>query len=424
MKRLSIKYSLSLLFLSLGVVLLVLFAWLFQQEDKLWEDRSQLFLGIGILLVLFNTALVFIFSRRFENQLKEQNRQNRQLFEENPNPMWVFDKETLKFLAVNEAAIDQYGYSREEFLKMSILDIRPAEDTDKVKANVSSAPSGFYSTGVWRHIRKDGKQIQVKVSSHSISFKGHASEIILVNDVSKQVQYEEEREALLNSLLHQNHKLEEFAYIVSHQLRAPVANLLGLSQLFKMVGAGEVAEVIQKMNTSALRLDRAIKDVALLIEKRKDLSAPKEEVELEEILRQATAFMEHQIERSGASITYDFSSLPKFSSVRTYVQDIFNNLLTNAIKYRDPEKKVNIRLHSYKKDKRAIVCIEDNGLGLDLEKYGHTLGKPFTRFHFHVPGSGIGLSLVKTQLELLKGDIHFKSQEGQGMKVELSFPLQ
>ena len=408
----------------MGVVLLLLFAWLFQQEEGLWTERSQSVLGIGLLLVLFKTALVFLFSRKFEKELRAQNLQNEQLFEENPNPMWVFDKESLKFLAVNEAAISQYGYSREEFLNMTILDIRPAEDAGKVKANVNTAQSGFYSTGVWRHIRKDGKLIQVNVSSHSMTFNGRASEIILVNDVSKQVQYEEEREALLNSLLHQNHKLEEFAYIVSHQLRAPVANLLGLSQLFKMASPAEVGEVIQKMNSSALRLDRAIKDVALLIEKRKDLSAPKEEVELEEILRQATAFLEHQIERSGASITHDFSALPKFSSVRTYVQDIFNNLLTNAIKYRNPERQVNVRLYSYKKEKKAFVCIEDNGLGLDLAQYGQNLGKPFTRFHFHVPGSGIGLSLVKTQLELLEGDIHFKSQAGRGMKVELSFPLQ
>lgn len=407
----------------MGFALLVVFAWLLVEENGFLSDRNWWLLSAGLLLVFLKTFIVYTLSGRYEDQLREQNKQNRQLFEENPNPMWVFDKESLRFLAVNEAAIDQYGYSKEEFLEMTILDIRPSEDAEKVRTNVSTAPVGFYSSGIWRHIRKDGKLIQVKVSSHNISFNGRTCEIILVNDVSKQVQYEQEREALLNNLLHQNHKLEEFAYIVSHQFRAPVANLLGLSQLFKMAGPEEVEEVVQKMNTSALRLDRAIKDVALLIEKRKDLSAPKEEVELEGILQQATAFLEHQIERSGASVAYDFSSLPKINSVRTYVQDIFNNLLTNAIKYRNPEHKVAVRLHSYKKNKRAVICIEDNGLGLDLDKYGASIGKPFTRFHFHVPGSGIGLSLVKTQLELLEADIHFASKPGEGMKIKLSFPL-
>lgn len=423
MKKLSLKYRLSILFLLFGIGIVVLYTYLNWKAPLFWSENLLLFGGLGLLLVLIKAGILYSYSKKYEDSLEKQSKQNFQLFEENPTPMWVYDKKTFAFLAVNQAAIAQYGYSREEFLQMSILDIRPPEDREKVIENLTAAQEKFYSSGLWRHFRKDGSQLHVKISSHDMMFNNRPAEIILVSDVTEQVRFEKEREQLLNNLLQQNHQLEEFAYIASHQLRAPVANILGLTNILDMVKEEEVPHIVQRIKESATRLDDTIKKVAFLVEQRKDVNVILEEVDLEVVVQQAMETLSPQIQATNASITYDFQVLPHFFSIRNYIQDIMNNLLSNALKYRKPDQASKICIRSYKKDSVAFISIIDNGLGLDLNKHAVNLGKPFTRFHFHVPGSGIGLSLVKTQLDILNGNIRFHSQPEGGMQVEISLPL-
>lgn len=94
------------------------------------------------------------------------------LFQSNPHPMWVFDLETLAFLDVNDAAVEGYGYSREEFLAMTIADIRPSEDLSRLSDNLSRVTEGLDRAGIWRHCRKDGTLIYVEITSHTITFNG------------------------------------------------------------------------------------------------------------------------------------------------------------------------------------------------------------------------------------------------------------
>jgi diguanylate cyclase (GGDEF)-like protein/PAS domain S-box-containing protein len=120
-----------------------------------------------------------------EASLLESESRHRSMFENNPQPMWVFDTETLAFLSVNEAAVNRYGYSREEFSRMTIRDIRPAEEIarfDTYFTNYISRPSSYDE--VWTHLRKDGSKRQVEINSHAIDFQGRPAELILVNDVT------------------------------------------------------------------------------------------------------------------------------------------------------------------------------------------------------------------------------------------------
>ncbi len=107
------------------------------------------------------------------------------LFQANPLPMWVYDVQTLSFLAVNDAAIEHYGYSREEFLGMTILDIRPAEDVPRLKHRLPDSSPGLHHAGVWRHRRKNGTLIEVEISSQSLTFEGRAARLVLARDVTE-----------------------------------------------------------------------------------------------------------------------------------------------------------------------------------------------------------------------------------------------
>jgi PAS domain S-box-containing protein len=120
----------------------------------------------------------------------------RVLFETNPQPMWIYDLGTLDFLAVNNAAIERYGYTRDEFLAMTIKDIRPPEDVDRLKKDVASPRPDFqYSTG-WRHRLKDGQVIDVEITSHTLTFAGRTAALVMAQDVTDVVQMVERLQRL------------------------------------------------------------------------------------------------------------------------------------------------------------------------------------------------------------------------------------
>ena len=132
--------------------------------------------------------------RRAEENAVASERNYRLLFESNPNAMWVFDSETLRFLAVNEAAVRTYGYSREEFLAMTIEDIRPPEDVPQLHAIVRGdeldEERGLSTAGIWRHLRKDGTVFEADITSHDHVFEGRPARVVQAIDVTARVEAE------------------------------------------------------------------------------------------------------------------------------------------------------------------------------------------------------------------------------------------
>ncbi|NKE73787.1 PAS domain S-box protein [Candidatus Manganitrophus noduliformans] len=122
---------------------------------------------------------------RTKEALDTPEAQYRSLFKHNPQPMWIYDIETLSFLAVNEAAIQHYGYSREEFLSMTIKEISPPEEIPSLLENIAKAPEGLDRAGLWRHRKKDGTIIDVGITSHTLRFSGRRAKLVLANDVTE-----------------------------------------------------------------------------------------------------------------------------------------------------------------------------------------------------------------------------------------------
>jgi two-component system, cell cycle sensor histidine kinase and response regulator CckA len=123
---------------------------------------------------------------RAENEVRETAEQYRLLFQANPLPLWVFDHETLCFLAVNESAVRHYGYSREEFLNMTIRDIRPPEDIPALLRSVAHQVEGLSQIETWKHIKKDGTLIDVEITTHELRFRGKSAVLTLVHDITEQ----------------------------------------------------------------------------------------------------------------------------------------------------------------------------------------------------------------------------------------------
>ena len=130
--------------------------------------------------------------QRAQQALRESEERHRLLFERNPLPAWVFDVETLKFLAVNEAAVSSYGYSREEFLAITIDDIRPPEDVAALRAAVArTVAGGGAAGGTWRHRKKDGTVIEVEITAHPLMYGGRRAELVLAQDITERQRAEQ-----------------------------------------------------------------------------------------------------------------------------------------------------------------------------------------------------------------------------------------
>jgi PAS domain S-box-containing protein len=186
------------------------------------------------------------------------------LFHLSPIPMWVFDPDTLLFLNVNASAIQHYGYTQQEFLTMSLKDIRPATENAKLEAAVglSRSKTNGSHPGIFKHRKKNGDEILVDIRSNVINFNGRSALLVLANDVTERLNY-------TAAIEKQNKNLQDIAWIQSHVVRAPLARIMGLVELFKHYKSTDMdkRQLLDHILTSAIELDGLVKEISSKTEK-------------------------------------------------------------------------------------------------------------------------------------------------------------
>ncbi|MDI9882400.1 PAS domain S-box protein [Flectobacillus longus] len=205
-------------------------------------------------------GIVYCLERRKKKQeLKDSEERYNQLFDLSPQPMWVYDLDTLEFININMAAVSHYGYSRSEFLSMKITDIRPSEEVSVLLDDINNVRQNhpYFISGIFKHLKKNGELIMVEIRANSISYKGRNARIILVNDITEELKY-------IESIEIQNKKLSEIAWIQSHLVRAPLARIMGLIQMLELdpdMGLEERSMFFEHLITSAHELDKLIIEI-------------------------------------------------------------------------------------------------------------------------------------------------------------------
>jgi PAS domain S-box-containing protein len=249
--------------------------------------------------------------------------------------------------------------------------------------------------------------------------------ILTIKDITEAKTAALEREMIVSDLVQHNNDLEQFTYIVSHNLRAPVANVIALSDMLKENDLDQVTrrEVIDRIDTSVKNLDMVIKDLNHILEMRGMSYGKREVVNLQELIETIIANTCNSQISENMQITCHFEEVGSISTVKSYLYSIFYNLLSNSIKYHKDGMIPVISISSRKAENRVELRFKDNGKGIDLSKHSSNIFGLYKRFDNSMEGKGMGLFMVKTQVQALGGTIHIKSQPGEGAEFVIQLPL-
>ena len=225
-----------------------------------------------------------------------------------------------------------------------------------------------------------------------------------------------ERARMTEDLEQRNNDLEQFSYIVSHNLRAPVANITGLAHVLKQTGLTlrERAETEDFLFQSVLKLDEVIHDLNHILQVRRGIKEKKEKIIFPELLGDILTGFHLVIEQENIQVLTDFSEAAELFSIKSYIYSIFLNLVSNSIKYRQPDRPLMVEIKSWIESDKLTIWFKDNGRGMDISRKTNEIFGLYKRFHLDVEGKGIGLFMVKSQVRALGGNIDVQSQPGNG----------
>ncbi|GAB2475909.1 histidine kinase [Hymenobacter qilianensis] len=247
---------------------------------------------------------------------------------------------------------------------------------------------------------------------------------VYFSDVTLRHEAQASQEKLAQDLHRQNQDLQQFTYIVSHNLRGPLANAMGLSQLLTTPDPDQ-ATLLNHLQTSLVQLDVVLQDMNTILTVRDkqdvaDLPAP---VRLTDVLDLVLKEMNEPLQKAGGQIVRDFPEALHAHGNRAYIYSIFLNLLSNSIKYRSQQRALLITITgSPHPEGGAQLTFADNGSGFDQEKAGAEVFKLYKRFHTSPSGRGMGLYLVKAHIESMGGTIAVKSEVEVGTQFFLYLP--
>ncbi|WP_200975152.1 PAS domain-containing protein [Echinicola sp. 20G] len=249
-----------------------------------------------------------------------------------------------------------------------------------------------------------------------INKQGEVDRILLVTqNISESKSAEEEREKLIKDLSSHNDELQRFAYIVSHNLRAPIVNITSLLDLLNEDNLADPnnVELIDSLKTSVAILNATLMDLIEVVSIKKEKIRKVETVNFESLINNIEKSLFKQLKEAKVKVKRDFA-INEINYVHSHLENFFLNFMTNAIKYSHPERNTEIHIKTKMNGNNCIISFSDNGIGIDLEKYGDRIFGLYQRFHTHVEGKGLGLYLVREQIRSLDGDIHIKSEVGKG----------
>ncbi|MBN2653602.1 MAG: PAS domain S-box protein [Nitrospirae bacterium] len=401
--------------------------------------------------VMLGTVSDITESRAVQQSLIKSEQRYRLLFENNPLPMWLYDVNSLAFLEVNESAVKRYGYSREEFLNMTIKDIRPAEDVERLLNNVNRVSGGVDEAGVWRHTKKDGATIFVDIQSYAFEIGGRLVELVQSSDITATVEAQDQllriNAELENKIKERTKALSEanerlmeldrlktlFVSSMTHELRTPLNAVLGFSSLLDDGVYGDMSEDQKGAVSKVLKGGQQLLDLvndAIDVTKIEagQMEQQISDFDLYELFTEISLhFKEAAAEKN---ITLNLDPIHKLMhSDRRRIYQALLNLVDNAVKFTDHGS---ITLSASvvgegSDDEKILIAVKDTGVGIKDQDM-HELFVPFSKLGMverrMSHGTGLGLYLTHKIVEdALNGEMSVESEFGKGSTFMIMLPV-
>jgi PAS domain S-box-containing protein len=327
---------------------------------------------------------------------------------------------------VNSAFTDITGYPAEEVIGKSpeILFGKKSDilEFDKLRTAVQEYRECFVETISYK---KSGEEFWINFSMIPVTDKEgeHSHWISIQRDVTVEKEREKEREQLIRELTQNNKDLKQFSYITSHNLRAPLSNLTGLLNLIEEIPIedSELKEIINGFSKSTHLLNDTINDLVKVIIIKDNPSIQKEKLLIKDVFENVFNQLSFLISSNKPILKIDLEVETIFNINKSYLESIFLNLLTNAINYREPSRQLRITIATKVEDNNLFIIFKDNGIGIDLEKNNDKIFGLYQRFHNYPESKGLGLYLVKSQVESMGGTISVDSNVGKGTTFTIVF---
>ncbi len=363
--------------------------------------------------------------KQTQQKLTESEEKHRALIE-NISETVILINEEAEVVFQSPSFVRTSGFNLEELKGRNIFEFIHPEDLHgfRIFFQESKNMPGVTIQNQYRILHKNGTYIWVEGNItnllHNDSVKAY---IGIYHDITERKLMEIERQKIINELLQRNRDLEQFAYIVSHNLRAPVANIIGISEYLRddQIQVEQRQDMGKHLSTSIYKLDGVIKDLNNILQMKREISEKKEIVKLPDLLDDIRLSISNLIQTEKVRFITNFDAVDEMVTLKSYLYSIFYNLISNSIKYKRPNLRPEIEISTLKAGNKIILIFKDNGIGIDLERRRAQVFGLYKRFHTHTEGKGMGLYMVKTQVETLGGTIAVNSKVNEGTEFRIEF---
>lgn len=355
-----------------------------------------------------------------ENKLKRSESNYRLLFEKSP-VMQVITSADLIIHDVNHNVLDTLGIPKTNLIGQNLRNvIYKAQYQPVIEDQGTEESSDILEVAL---LNAQGKVFYCILDFNIIvDIDGTVNYLFSFVNITDTVETNKKLQEVNRDLKLQNENLRKFSMIISHDIKAPLANLEGLIDLYDDSLADDSnAEIVNGLRVSISKLRRNFDDLLEIINLRNQKNLKTELCRLHDALQSAISLLKTQIDGANCKIQIDFTDAPYVVFPRSWLETILMNLLSNSIKYRADNRKLEISLLSKNENSHITLIVSDNGKGIDLKKNRDFIFGLYQRFHPGIEGKGIGLHIVKTQMETYGGSISIASSPDKGTSIILKF---
>jgi len=366
--------------------------------------------------------------RRAEDALRKNEEMFRLLFSNNPLPTWVLDRETLRFLEVNDAAVQQYGYSRDEFRNMSLLDVDQGEEKEKRIEHFRQWGGGGRYHGNWKHRKKDGKILEVESVSHELNYAGRRVRLVVAQDISAR--------HLLEQQFRQAQKMEAVGRLaggVAHDFNNLLMVIKGHTELLRnaISPTDQFSKKIEQIERAADRATSLTRQ--LLAFSRMQVLQPRV-MNLNEVVEDMGRLLPRLI---GEDIDLEIRTAKNLGAIKadaSQMEQVIMNLVVNArdampnggrllieTSNEDLDSAYNAVHPVVRQGSYILLAVSDNGTGMDAETQAHIF-EPFFTTKPQGKGTGLGLATVYGVVKQSGGFVWVYSELGKGTSFKIYLP--